>query len=96
MYFQKQANYRARKNKEKENGEKNAKAEKKQKDRIGYLKQKSLSLENKLKHLQEEQCLLARKGKALKLDKAEARQQEMKLEKQLRDVREEAKNMEKK
>ena len=42
------------------------------------MKQKSLSLENKLKHLQEEQCLLARKGKALKLDMAEARQQEMK------------------
>ena len=95
MNFQKQANYRVRKNKEKGNDEKNAKAKKKQKDRMRYLKQKSLSLENKLKHLQEEQCLLVRKGKALKLKKAEARKQEMKLEKQLRDVKEEANNMEK-
>ena len=49
-------------------------------------------LENKLSDLQEKQRMLALNGKAAKVEMAQAKQQELKLEKNIRDVREEFKS----
>ena len=88
MNFEKQANYRAR---QKRNVA-GAKAAKKEADRLRYLSKRTTMLENKLSDLQEKQRMLALNGKAAKVEMAQAKQQELKLEKNIRDVREEFKS----
>ena len=66
MNYEKQANYRARKNR----NVAEAKLAKKEADRLRYLSKRTTSLENKLTDLQEKQRLLAMTGKAAKMEVA--------------------------
>ena len=85
MNYEKQANYRARKNR----NVAEAKLAKKEADRLRYLSKRTTSLENKLlTDLQEKQRLLAMTGKAAKMEVVQAKQQELKLVQEIRDVRE--------
>ena len=84
MNYEKQANYRARKN----INVAEAKSAKKEADRLRYLSKRTTSLENKLTDLQEKQRLLAMTGKAAKMEVVQAKQQELKLVQKIRDVRE--------
>ena len=84
MNYEKQANYRARKNR----NVAEAKLAKKEADRLRYLSKRTTSLENKLTDLQEKQRLLAMTGKAAKMEVVQAKQQELKLVQKIRDVRE--------
>ena len=84
MNYEKQANYRARKNR----NVAEAKLAKKEADRMRYLSKRTTSLENKLTDLQEKQRLLAMTGKAAKMEVVQAKQQELKLVQKIRDVRE--------
>ena len=82
MNYEKQANYRARKNR----NVAEAKLAKKEADRLRYLSKRTTSLENKLTDLQEKQRLLAMTGKAAKMEVVQAKQQELKLVQKIRDV----------
>ena len=84
MNYEKQANYRARKNR----NVAEAKLAKKEADRLRYLSKRATSLENKLTDLQEKQRLLAMTGKAAKMEVVQAKQQELKLVQKIRDVQE--------
>ena len=84
MNYEKQANYRARKNR----NVAEAKHAKREADRLRYLSKRTTSLENKLTDLQEKQRLLAMTGKAAKMEVVQAKQQELKLVQKIRDVRE--------
>ena len=84
MNYEKQANYRARKNR----NVAEAKLAKKEADRLRYLSKRTTSLENKLTDLQEKQRLLAMTGKAAKMEVVQAKQQELKLVQKIRDVQE--------
>ena len=101
MYFQKQANYRARKKKieAKRNilenqKELKKKAAKKETDRVRYLEKKSLRLQTMQKHLEIEQKKMQLKKKEvlaqLKLGSTKQRE----LEKELKKVQEETTTLE--
>ena len=89
MNYQKQANYRERKNKEDDEANKLAKVEKKKRDRLRYLTKKTSTMEHKLTDLQQKQRLLALQGATLQVDTALAQQQEVKLVMQIKAMKEE-------